>query len=97
MITEEELDRLAPFLPDHWKSLARKLKVSVEHVETTHRHEPREHPYNMLKEWRCSYGSDATVRVLCTALCAVGRRLAAETVFPDEFKRLKIESTSFPY
>ena len=93
-MTEEELNKVAKYFPDDWKDLARELKVNVEKVKAAHKHEPQEHPHDMLKLWIRRNGTAATVRLLCRALLDVEHRLAAEMVFPDASKRLLRESTT---
>ena len=87
-MTDEELQRLAPFLIDQWKDVAHRLLggrlTAFEWMHTqTDRSDPKERVYSMLNNWHIVNGSDATVKSICSALVQrpVIHRLAAEEVF----------------
>ena len=83
-VTEEELNKLTPFLFTYWKALSRHLpgkKDIVELLEKKHVNEPGECPLAMLMDWYNRNGSDATVKIICNALIEVGHKRSAEIVF----------------
>ena len=85
-VTDEELQRLAPFLIDSWKELSRRLpgeKETEAALEEKNKGNPKERVYSMLNSWHILNGSRATVRRICVALVKrpVIHRLAAEEVF----------------
>ncbi|XP_065833983.1 uncharacterized protein [Oscarella lobularis] len=85
-VTEEELQKLAPYLTEHWKALARKLKINKDYtvvVERKNRWDSSDCPHDILHRWLDQNGSCATVRRLCIALIdkSVCQRNAAEEVY----------------
>jgi len=69
--TRDELEKLSQKVGDSWESLARRLEFSDEDitgfVEDNRRYKQK--ALKMLLEWKKNNGSDATYKVLHSALC----------------------------
>jgi len=69
--TRDELEKLSQKVGDSWENLARRLGFSVEDItgfdEDNKKYQTK--PLKMLFEWKKNNGSEATYRVLHSALC----------------------------
>ena len=69
--SKDELEKLSSSIGNSWESLARRLKFSDEDIIGFDKdnQEYKKKPLKMLFEWKDKYGSDATYKVLHSALC----------------------------